>query len=167
MIIRKSLIAVGTIALAVGVASCSSDDSSSASDTSTSAASTSTGTSASASAAAAAAAAPSAAELQATLVTFFDPAVGTTEKAALVEDGTSQAAVLEQFNGVLQGYPLTAEVTKVTAVDDDTVSATTTIAGPHGGAASEVVFDQVDGKWVISEDAACTIFSMGKLTCVK
>ncbi|MBP1158750.1 nuclear transport factor 2 family protein [Rhodococcus sp. PvR099] len=161
MIIRKSLIAVGTIALAVGVASCSSDDSSSASDTSTSAASTSTGTSA------AAAAAPSAAELQATLVTFFDPAVGTTEKAALVEDGTSQAAVLEQFNGVLQGYPLTAEVTKVTAVDDDTVSATTTIAGPHGGAASEVVFDQVDGKWVISEDAACTIFSMGKLTCVK
>ncbi|MCZ4558998.1 nuclear transport factor 2 family protein [Rhodococcus maanshanensis] len=161
MIIRKSLTAVGTIALAVGVASCSSDDSSSASDTSTSAASTSTGTSA------AAAAAPSAAELQATLVTFFDPAVGTTEKAALVEDGTSQAAVLEQFNGVLQGYPLTAEVTKVTAVDDDTVSATTTIAGPHGGAASEVVFDQVDGKWVISEDAACTIFSMGKLTCVK
>ncbi|MFI6430868.1 nuclear transport factor 2 family protein [Rhodococcus oryzae] len=158
MIIRKSLIAVGTIALAVGVASCSSDDSSSASDTSTSAASTSTGTSAEA---------PSAAELQATLVTFFDPAVGTTEKAALVEDGTSQAAVLEQFNGVLQGYPLTAEVTKVTAVDDDTISATTTIAGPHGGAASEVVFDQVDGKWVISEDAACTIFSMGKLTCVK
>nr|WP_169310488.1 nuclear transport factor 2 family protein [Rhodococcus oryzae] len=161
MIIRKSLIAVGTIALAVGVASCSSDDSSSASDTSTSAASTST------SASAAAAATPSAAELQATIVTFFDPAVGATEKIALIEDGNAQAAVLEQFNGVLQGYPLTAEVTKVTPVDEDTVSATTTIAGPHGGAPTEVVFDQVDGKWVISEDAVCTIFSMGKLTCVK
>ncbi|SEK96535.1 hypothetical protein [Rhodococcus maanshanensis] len=161
MIIRKSLIAVGTLAMAVGVASCSSDDSTGASDATTSAAATST------SASAAAAATPTAAELQATLVTFFDPAVGTTEKVALVEDGNSQAAVLEQFNGVLRGYPLTAEVTKVTAVDEDTVSATTTIAGPHGGAASEVVFDQIDGKWVISEDAACTIFSMGKLTCVK
>ncbi|WP_037176537.1 hypothetical protein [Rhodococcus sp. UNC363MFTsu5.1] len=161
MIIRKSLIAVGTLAMAVGVASCSSDDSTGASDATTSAAAAST------SASAAAAATPTAAELQATLVTFFDPAVGTTEKVALVEDGSSQAAVLEQFNGVLRGYPLTAEVTKVTAVDEDTVSATTTIAGPHGGAASEVVFDQVDGKWVISEDAACTIFSMGKLTCVK
>jgi hypothetical protein len=166
VIIRKSLIAAGTIALAVGVASCGSNDSTSDSDTTTSAASSSTSASASATTGAAAAT-PSAAELQATLTTFFDPAVAPTEKVALVEDGTSQAAVLEQFNGVLQGYPLTAEVTKVTAVDEDTVSATTTIAGPHGGAASEVVFDQVDGKWVISEDAACTIFSMGKLTCVK
>jgi hypothetical protein len=159
VIIRKSLIAVGTIALAVGVASCGSDDSTSDSDAGTSAASTSTS--------AAAAATPSAAELQATIVTFFDPAVGATEKIALIEDGNAQAAVLEQFNGVLQGYPLTAEVTEVTAVDEDTVSATTTIAGPHGGAPTEVVFDQVDGKWVISEDAVCTIFSMGKLTCVK
>lgn len=157
MIIRKSLIAAGAIVLATGVASCSSDDSTSSSDATT-AASTST---------ADAAPTPTSAELQATLVTFFDPAVAAPEKVALVEDGSGQAAVLEQFNGVLQGYPLTAEVTKVTTVDDDTVTATTTIAGPHGGGASEVVFDHVDGKWVISEDAACTIFSMGKLTCVK
>ncbi|MFC7449781.1 nuclear transport factor 2 family protein [Rhodococcus daqingensis] len=163
MIIRKSLIAVGTIALAAGVASCGSDDSSTAADATSTTASTTAGTTT----AAATAATPTAGELQATLVTFFDPAVATTEKVALVEDGTGQTAVLEQFNGVLRGYPLTAEVTKVTAVDEDTVSATTTIAGPHGGAASEVVFDQVDGKWVLSEDAACTILSMGKLTCVK
>ncbi|MFD4180002.1 nuclear transport factor 2 family protein [Rhodococcus sp. NPDC058514] len=153
MIIRKSLIAAGAIALAAGVASCSSDESTEAT--------TATST------ADAAAAIPTVEELQATLVTFFDPAVATTEKAVLVENGNGQAAVLEQFNGVLQGYPLTTEVTKVAAVDADTVSATTTITGPHGGAASEVVFEQVDGKWVLSEDAACTIFSMGKLTCVK
>ncbi|MFE3293800.1 hypothetical protein [Rhodococcus sp. NPDC059234] len=89
------------------------------------------------------------------------------DKVVLIEDGAKQTAVLEQFNGVLRGYPLTTQVTKVTPVDADTVTATTTITGPHGGAPTDVTFDQVNGKWVVSQDAVCTIFSMGKLTCVQ
>ncbi|TQF68394.1 nuclear transport factor 2 family protein [Rhodococcus spelaei] len=154
MINRKLLIAAGAVVVALGSAACSSDDSSdSAASATTSAAAT--------------AAAPSAEVLGATLTTFFDPAVAVPEKVAVVQDGAKQTAVLEQFNGVLKGYPLTAQVTKVTPVDADTVTATTTITGPHGGAPVEVNFDQVDGKWVVSQDAVCTIFSMGKLTCVQ
>ncbi|GAA4474631.1 hypothetical protein GCM10023094_10600 [Rhodococcus olei] len=112
-------------------------------------------------------AAPSAEALNATLTTFFDPAVPAADKVVLVEDGAKQAAVLDQFNTVLQGYPLTADVTKVATVDDDTVTATTTIAGPHGGAPTDITFDEVNGEWVVSDDATCTILGMGRLACVK
>ncbi|MFC4604529.1 nuclear transport factor 2 family protein [Rhodococcus kronopolitis] len=159
MIIRKSLVVVAATLAAVGVASCSSDESSTADSTTTASATTEATTEA-------AADAPSTDALNATLVTFFDPAVPTADKVAVIVNGEKQAAVLEQFNGVLKGYPLTTEVTAVTPVDADTVKATATITGPHGGAPTDLTFDQVDGKWVISDTAVCTIFSMGRLTCV-
>lgn len=159
MIIRKSLVAAAAALVAVGVASCSSDDS-----TATEAPATTT--TADAAATEAPADAPSTEALNATLVTFFDPAVPAADKAALIVKGEKQAPVLEQFNGVLRGYPLTTAVTAVTPVDADTVKATATITGPHGGAPADLTFDQVDGKWVVSDTAACTIFSMGRLTCV-
>ena len=74
-------------------------------------------------------------------------------------------AVLEQFNGVLVGYPLTGTVGEVTAVDEDTVTATTEVAGPHGGAPMPLTFEQVDGQWVIADDSVCSIFDMGRLPC--
>lgn len=159
MIIRKSLVAAAAALVAVGVASCSSDDS-------TATESTATTTTADAAATEAPADAPSTEALNATLVTFFDPAVPAADKAALIVKGEKQAPVLEQFNGVLRGYPLTTAVTAVTPVDADTVKATATITGPHGGAPTDLTFDQVDGKWVVSDTAVCTIFSMGRLTCV-
>ncbi|MGW0176212.1 nuclear transport factor 2 family protein [Rhodococcus sp. NPDC003322] len=162
MITRTSLIATGAVLVALGLTACGSDDTTTAT---TSAAAVTTG--AAATSAAAAAATPTSEELQATLATFFDPAVPAADKIALIEDGREQAAVVEQFNGVLQGYPLTAEVTKVVAVDGDTVTATATMAGPHGGAPTDVTFDSVNGTWVISDDAACTLFGMGRLACVK
>lgn len=156
MIIRKSLVAAAAALVAVGVASCSSDDS-----TTTEATATTTAT-----AADAPADVPTADALNATLVTFFDPAVPAADKTALIVSGEKQAPVLDQFNGVLKGYPLTTAVTAVAPVDADTVKATATITGPHGGAPTDLTFDQVDGKWVISESAVCTVFSMGRLTCV-
>lgn len=167
MITRTSLIATGAVLAALGLAACSSDGSDDAASTTTTAAATTTTTTEATTGVAAPADAPGTAELNAMLATFFDPAVPAADKVTLLEDGSKQAPVLEQFNGVLQGYPLTAEVTTVVAVDDDTVTATTTIAGPHGGAPTEVAFDKVDGAWVISDDAACTIFGMGRLTCVE
>ncbi len=155
MINRTSVIAAGAVLVALGLTACSSSDS----DT-TAADQTST-------AAAAAAAGPATDELAATLGTFFDPAVLAADKVVLVEDGTKQAAVLEQFNTVLQGYPLTSEVTKVVSVDADTATATVTLTGPHGGAPVELDFDEIDGKWVLSDEATCTILSMGRMTCVQ
>lgn len=167
MIIRTPLIAAGAVVLALGVAACSSDDNGDTAAATTTAAAAATTTSANTSASAAAGAVPEAADLDAVFVKFFDPALPAADKALLIEDGTEQVAVLEQFNGVLQGYPLSGEVTKVVAVDDDTVTATTTIGGPHGGAPVDVTFDENDGTWVISEDAACQILGMGRLTCVQ
>lgn len=171
MIIRTPLVATGAVLLALGVAGCSSDDSddrtttsaptTSAATTETAAASGATGT------AAPAAGAPSPEALGATLTTFFDPAVPAADKVALVDDGEKQSAVLEQFNGVLQGYPLTSEVTEVVPVDDDTVTAKSTISGPHGGAPTDVVFEEENGTWVISSESVCSLLGMGRLTCVQ
>jgi streptogramin lyase len=169
VITRTPLIAAGAVLLAVGLVGCSSDDSDDAATATTTAAATSTSTSADATTSGSAAAAntPSAEALNATLTTFFDPAVPANEKAALVDDGEKQAAVLEQFNGVLQGYQLTAEVGEVTPVDEDTVKTSTTIAGPHGGAPTTVVFEEENGAWVISTESVCTILGMGRLTCAQ
>ncbi|MFD1813742.1 nuclear transport factor 2 family protein [Rhodococcus gannanensis] len=164
MIIRTPLIAAGAVVLAAGLVGCSSDDSD---DTATATTTAAASADATATSAATSANAPSAEALNATLTTFFDPTVPAAEKVVLIDDGQNQAAVIEQFNGVLQGYPLTAEVTAVTPVDDDTVKTTTTIAGPHGGAPTEVVFDEENGAWVISSESVCSILGMGRLTCAQ
>ncbi len=116
---------------------------------------------------AAAAAAPvDAAVLQQSVDVFFDPAASTDDRVAVVEDGTEHRAELEQFTGVLAGYPLTGTVGEVTVVDDDTVTATTEVAGPHGGAPMPLQFSRTDdGAWVLDDDAACSILEMGRITC--
>lgn len=159
--LRSCVVTVSAIALAVGVAACSSDDGDSSS-TSTSAAAEATTAPAGDGATAAE---PSAQELQDQLTRLFDPAVPATEKQLLIEGGEGRAALLEQFNGVLAGYPLTASVTTVTVVDDDTVSADADIAGPHGGAPVPVTFDNDNGTWVLSSDSTCLIFGLGRIAC--
>lgn len=156
MIIRTSLVAAGVLVAALGVTACSSDD-----DSSDTAETTSATTSATT---AAAAAAPTAEVLQKQLTTFFDPAVPVAEKTTVIENGEQRTATLEQFNGVLAGYPLTSTVGEVTA-EGDTVTATTEIGGPHGGAPVPVTFTQVNGEWVISDASTCQIFEMGRLSC--
>jgi len=107
-----------------------------------------------------------AATLQESVDVFFDPAATPEDRAAVVEDGTEHLPELEQFTGVLAGYPLTGTVGEVTVVEDDTVTATTEVAGPHGGAPMPLQFSRTDdGRWVLDDDAACTVLEMGRITC--
>lgn len=154
MIIRKSLVATGVLVAALGMTACSSDDSSDKAAT----------TSANATTTAAAAAAPAGEVLQTQVATFLDPQSATTAKVAVVENGAQRTALIEQLNGVLARYPLTAQVGEVTT-DGKVVTAVTTITGPHGGAPVPVTFVQKDGTWVISDASTCEILGMGKLTC--
>jgi len=156
--LRSCVVTVSAVALAVGIAACSSDDGDSSSTAATSASADST-------TAGATAAEPSAQELQDQLTRLFDPNVPAPDKQVLIEDGDGRAALLEQFNGVLAGYPLTATVTTVTVVDDDTVSTDADIAGPHGGAPVPVTFDNENGTWVLSADSTCLIFGLGRIAC--
>lgn len=163
--LRSCVVTVSAIALAIGVAACSSDDGDSSSTSTTSVSAAADAPTTVADGDAATAAEPSAQELQDQLTRLFDPAVPATEKQVLIEGGDGRAALLEQFNGVLAGYPLTASVTTVTVVDDDTVSADADIAGPHGGAAVPVTFDHDNGTWVLSDDSTCLIFGLGRIAC--
>ncbi len=107
-----------------------------------------------------------AAALQESVDVFFDPAATPEDRAAVVEDGTEHLPELEQFTGVLAGYPLSGTVGEVTVVDDDTVSADTEVAGPHGGAPVTLRFSRVDdGRWVLDDDDACSVLEMGRITC--
>ncbi|AYA26544.1 MULTISPECIES: hypothetical protein [Rhodococcus] len=104
-------------------------------------------------------------QLQEQIDVFFDPAATTEDRAAVVENGTERTAVLDRFTGVLAGYPLTGTVGEITTVDADTVTATTEVAGPHGGAPMPLTFEQIDGTWVIADESACSILTMGSLGC--
>ncbi|WP_068163782.1 hypothetical protein [Rhodococcus phenolicus] len=162
MTIRTLATVAATAAALAALTACgsSSDDSAGDGATTESATASAPGTTS------AAAAAPVTADvLQQQVTIFFDPAATVDAKAAVVENGTERTAVLEQFNGVLAGYPLTGTVGAVTAVDDDTVTASTEVAGPHGGAPMPLTFEQVDGQWVIADDSVCSIFEMGHLPC--
>ncbi|WP_342661141.1 hypothetical protein Rruber_02218 [Rhodococcus ruber] len=113
----------------------------------------------------AAPAAAASAELDAVLATFFDPAVPAADKTAIVENGAARAALLEQFNGMLAGYPLTADVDTVESVDGDTVTATVQVTGPHGGAPMPMTFEREDGTWHLADESTCQVLEMGSLTC--
>ncbi|OOL27999.1 lipoprotein [Rhodococcus rhodochrous] len=153
--------AAATVAVAALTAlpACATDDSAGAGGSPTSSASAAT------TSAAGPAAAASEGELEAVLTTFFDPAVPAADKAVVVEDGDDRGTLLEQFNGVLAGYPLTADVESVNAVDDDTVSATVQVTGPHGGAPMPLTFEREDGTWRLADESTCQVLAMGSLSC--
>nr|WP_206025614.1 nuclear transport factor 2 family protein [Rhodococcus sp. 14C212] len=136
---------------------CGADDSIGAGESPTASAATTS--------AAGPAAAASEGELEAVLATFFDPAVPAADKAVAVEDGDTRGTLLEQFNGVLAGYPLTADVESVNAVDDDTVAATVQVTGPHGGAPMPLTFEREDGTWRLADESTCQVLAMGSLSC--
>jgi ABC-type phosphate/phosphonate transport system substrate-binding protein len=163
--LRSCVVTVSAIALAVGVAACSSDDGDSSSTATTSASAATDATTTAPDGDGAPAAEPSPQQLQDQLTRLFDPTVPAPDKQVLIEDGDGRAALLEQFNGVLAGYPLTATVTTVTVVDDDTVSTDADIAGPHGGAPVPVTFDYDAGTWRLSDDSTCLIFGLGRIAC--
>lgn len=151
--VSTAVVAVAALAALTG---CSSDDTTDAAATTTDGATTTTPP-------ADAAVTPD--QLQASIDVFFDPAVDAQQRADVVENGADRIALLEQFTGVLAGYPLTGTVGEITVVDADTVTATTDVAGPHGGAPMPLTFEQIDGTWVIADESACSVLAMGRLTC--
>lgn len=161
----RTLWATAAVAALALLPACS--DSTSDSDTTTADAASTTSTITATTTTTTAAAAPvDAATLQESVDVFFDPAATPADRAAVVEDGTEHLPELEQFTGVLAGYPLTGTVGEVTVVDDDTVTASTEVAGPHGGAPMPLQFSRTDdGRWVLDDDAACSILEMGRITC--
>ncbi|WP_407442626.1 nuclear transport factor 2 family protein [Rhodococcus sp. (in: high G+C Gram-positive bacteria)] len=162
----RTLWAAAAVAALALLPACS-DSSSDTTTTDTTATSTSTSTTTTTTTATTAAAAPvDAAVLQESVDVFFDPAASTDDRVAVVEDGDEHRTELDQFTGVLAGYPLTGTVGEVTVVDDDTVTANTEVAGPHGGAPMPLQFSRTDdGRWVLDDDAACSILEMGRITC--
>jgi len=158
----RTLLAAAAVAAVALLPACSdsSSDTTTTDSTATSATTTATTTTATA------AAPVDAAVLQQPVDVFFDPAASTDDRVAVVEDGDEHRAELDQFTGVLAGYPLTGTVGEVTVVDDDTVTATTEVAGPHGGAPMPLHFSRTDdGRWVLDDDDACSILEMGRITC--
>ncbi|MBS9372000.1 nuclear transport factor 2 family protein [Rhodococcus sp. B50] len=152
--------AAATLAALTALTGCSSDTGDDDATATTSAEITTTTTTG-----ATATAAVTVEQLQDQVDVFFDPAAATEDRAAVVENGTDRSAVLDQFTGVLAGYPLTGVVGEITTVDADTVTATTEVTGPHGGAPLPLTFEQIDGSWVIADESACSILSMGRLSC--
>ncbi len=152
----RTLCAATAIAALTALTGCSSDDAGDDTATTTSATTTTSTT---------VTAAVTVEQLQEQIDVFFDPAATTEDRAAVVENGTARTAVLDQFTGVLAGYPLTGTVGEITTVDADTVTATTEVAGPHGGAPMPLTFEQIDGTWVIADESACSILAMGTLSC--
>ncbi|MGN5240255.1 nuclear transport factor 2 family protein [Rhodococcus sp. SJ-3] len=160
--------AAAATVVAVALLPACSSDSDTTTDTSaatTTSAEATTSAAATTSTAAAGEAPVTAETLQAQMDVFFDPAAPVEDKAAVIENGDSRTDVLTQFNGVLAGYPLTATVGDITAVDDTTVTATTEVGGPHGGAPMPLTFTEVDGTWVLADASVCSILAMGQLTC--
>ncbi len=157
----RTLWAAAATVLAVTVLpACSSD-----SDPTTDASTTTAETTSAAETTGTAAAPVDAAELQAPMDVFFDPAAPVDAKIAVIENGEARTAVITQFNEVLTGYPLTATIGEVTGVDDTTVTAVTDISGPHGGAPLTLTFTEVDDAWLLADDSTCSILEMGRLTC--
>jgi len=162
--------AAAAIALTVGLVGCSDDESDTAatSTTSTSAAAT---TSATASTGAGAEGhshdAPTAAELQATLDQFADPAKPAAEKTGLIIDGDKRVANIEMMNAALGGYgALTFTVTDVT-VEGETATAPVVITSPHGAApAMPLTWQHEDDAWKISDASACTLLGFAQAPCV-
>lgn len=114
---------------------------------------------------AAAAAAPDEATLLAVVEGIGDPSIPAAEKVDLVEDGANREAVLEQFNGVLENYPLTFGVSDVAAVDARTATAQVLVEGPHGGAPIPFTFVEQDGAWKLADPSFCNLTAMGQVAC--
>ena len=97
----RTLCAATALAALTAVTGCSSDDAGDDTAATTSATTTTRTT---------VTAAVTVEQLQEQIDVFFDPAATTEDRAAVVENGAARTAVLDQFTGVLAGYPLTGTV---------------------------------------------------------
>ncbi|MFI9503089.1 hypothetical protein [Nocardia sp. NPDC052566] len=154
--------AAAALAVTVGLAACGSDDKS---DT---AKATSTSAAASTSAAHGEhgkTAAPTAEELQATLTLLADPAKPTADKTAAIVNGEKRSANIDKMNQGLAGYNLTFAVSDI-KVEGPKATAQVVINSPHGAApAMPLTWENIDGKWKLSDASACTMLGFAQAPC--
>lgn len=94
-----------------------------------------------------------------------NPNLPANEKVNLIAGGADREAVIEQFNGVLVGYPLTFDVSDVAETGDDAASAQVLVEGPHGGAPIPMTFVEQDNAWKLTDESFCALAAMGQVSC--
>ncbi|MFE9997964.1 hypothetical protein [Streptomyces avermitilis] len=93
---------------------------------------------------------------------FFDPAVPTKDKQAVLENGDRMTAVLRSFNGDKRGGQVAAHVEKVafTSPTEADVTYSLTLKGQTAlpGAAGTAV--EQDGTWKVSVNTLCALVQL-------
>ncbi|MCT9009858.1 hypothetical protein ACWGKW_18410 [Streptomyces sp. NPDC054766] len=93
---------------------------------------------------------------------FFDPAVSTKEKQAVLENGDQMAQVLQGFNGDQRGQQVKAKVEKIefTSPTEADVTYTLTLNGATAlpGASGTAV--EQGGTWKVSVNTLCALVQL-------
>ncbi|MET8649785.1 nuclear transport factor 2 family protein [Nocardia aurea] len=158
--------AAAAIAVTVGLTGCGSDDDSGSATGTTATASTTTTASATTGSGQAAGATPSVEELQTTLAILSDPAKTTQDKVAIVVDGEKRATNIESMTKALAGYGTLKFVVSDVKVTGDTATAQVVISSPNGDAPPmPLTWQQVGGKWKLSDASACVLLGFAQAPC--
>ncbi|MGW3668819.1 hypothetical protein [Streptomyces sp. NPDC005141] len=93
---------------------------------------------------------------------FFDPAVSTKDKQAVLENGDRMAQVLQGFNGDQRGQEVKAKVEKVefTSPTDANVTYTLTLKGATALPNASGTAVEQDGTWKVSVKTLCALVQL-------
>ena len=158
MILRKCLIGTGIALVAFGPIACSSDSDTAKTESTTSAAA------AAQSSDAHDPAAPTSQQLQDTLTLLVDPAKSADEKAAAVVNGSARVENFKKMTAAVAHYPVTFKVGDV-VMNGHNADALVDVGSPHGSMPMPMTWEDVDGKWKLSDGSSCKILDMGKAPC--
>jgi hypothetical protein len=166
LVARRIILAPAlALALTATVAACSSSSSPSSSASASSAAASSAPASSSAAASASGSSSGNAAavaEITANWEKFFNASTPTSERVALLQNGSRFAAAITAFSQLPLAGGIGAKVTAVTVTSDttatvtyDIVSGSTTLLGAQKGTA---VYQ--DGTWKVGDPSLCGLFKL-------
>ncbi|MCX4991950.1 MULTISPECIES: hypothetical protein [unclassified Streptomyces] len=93
---------------------------------------------------------------------FFDPAVSTKDKQAVLENGDQMAQVLQGFSGDQRGQQVKAKVGKVefTSPTDANVTYTLTLNGATALPNASGTAVEQDGTWKVSVKTLCALVQL-------
>jgi len=93
---------------------------------------------------------------------FFDPAVSTKDKQAVLENGDQMAQVLQGFNGDQRGQQVKAKVEKIefTSPTDANVTYTLTLKGATALPNASGTAVEQDGTWKVSVNTLCALVQL-------
>ncbi len=150
-------------ALAVAVAACSSSSSTSAATSPSSSATSSPAATASSSAPASSSSSGAAAEITANWEKFFSSSTTASQKAALLQNGSTFASAISAFIQLPLASGIGAKVTKVVLNSSTTATVTYNITSSGGasllsGQTGMSVYQ--DGTWKVGDASLCGLFKL-------